>query len=134
MGTAVVFLFFGLLVKWVCSLSHSAVGVCVTHCGYNSVFESIVGEVPMICTPIWGDNKMNGRMVEDVWGIGVRVEGGVFTKNGMLKSLELVLGVPERGKRMREKIRELKEIVVKAAGTNGIASQDFKTLVELISK
>jgi hypothetical protein len=37
---------------------------------------------------------------------------------------------------MREKIRELKEIVVKAAGTgtNGIASQDFKTLVELISK
>uniref|UniRef100_A0A2N9H254 Glycosyltransferase n=1 Tax=Fagus sylvatica TaxID=28930 RepID=A0A2N9H254_FAGSY len=59
-------------------------------------------KVPMICTPIWGDNKMNGRMVEDVWGIGVRVEGGMFTKNGMLKSLELVLGVPERGKRKED--------------------------------
>jgi anthocyanidin 3-O-glucosyltransferase len=98
------------------------------------VFESIVGEVPMICRPIWADNKMNGQMVEEVWGIGVRVEGGVFTKNGMLKSLELVLGEHGGGRSMREKIRELKEIVVKAAGPYGMASKNFKTLVELISK
>ncbi|KAB1224445.1 Anthocyanidin 3-O-glucosyltransferase 2 [Morella rubra] len=114
-------------------LAHRAVGVYVTHCGYNSVFESIVGEVPMICRPILGDNMMNGRMVEDVWGIGVGVEGGVFTKNGMLKSLEVVLG-QEQGKRMREKIRDIKDLVVKAAGPNGIASKDFKSLVEVISK
>uniref|UniRef100_A0A2N9GBD6 Glycosyltransferase n=1 Tax=Fagus sylvatica TaxID=28930 RepID=A0A2N9GBD6_FAGSY len=114
-------------------LSHNAVGVYVTHCGYNSVFESIVGEVPMICRPILGDNKMNGRMVEEEWEIGVRVEGGFFTKNGMLKSLELVLGVHERGMRMRKKIRELKEIVVKASGPHAVATKHFKTLVELIS-
>uniref|UniRef100_A0A2N9H1W3 Uncharacterized protein n=1 Tax=Fagus sylvatica TaxID=28930 RepID=A0A2N9H1W3_FAGSY len=60
--------------------------------------------------------------------------GGVFTKNGMLKSLELVMGEHEGGRRMREKIRELKEIVVKAAGPYGMASKNFKTLVELISK
>ncbi|KAM3732010.1 hypothetical protein ACB098_11G027800 [Castanea mollissima] len=92
-----------------------------------------VGEVPMICMPILGDNMMNGRMVEAVWGIGVRVEGGVFTKNGMLKSLELVLG-HEQERRMRENIKELTELVVKAAGPDGIASKDFKTLVEVISK
>ncbi|KAG2713081.1 hypothetical protein I3760_04G158400 [Carya illinoinensis] len=115
-------------------LSHKAVGVYVTHCGYNSVFESIVGEVPMICRPILGDNMMNGRMVEDVWEIGVRVEGGVFTKKGMVKSLELVLGHGQHGRRMREKIRDLKELVVKAAGPDGIASKDFKTLLELISQ
>ncbi|KAM3684213.1 hypothetical protein ACJW31_11G026900 [Castanea mollissima] len=101
-------------------LAHSAVGVTV-------------GEVPMICMPILGDNMMNGRMVEAVWGIGVRVEGGVFTKNGMLKSLELVLG-HEQERRMRENIKELTELVVKAAGPDGIASKDFKTLVEVISK
>uniref|UniRef100_A0A2N9GBL5 Glycosyltransferase n=1 Tax=Fagus sylvatica TaxID=28930 RepID=A0A2N9GBL5_FAGSY len=68
-------------------LAHSAVGVYVTHCGYNSVFESIVGEVPMICRPIWADNKMNGQMVEEVWGIGVRVEGGVLYKEWNAKEL-----------------------------------------------
>ncbi|KAG7984238.1 hypothetical protein I3843_04G149200 [Carya illinoinensis] len=115
-------------------LSHKVVGVYVTHCGYNSVFESIVGEVPMICRPILGDNMMNRRMVEDVWEIGVGVEGGVFTKKGMVKSLELVLGHGQHGRRMREKIRDLKELVVKAAGPDGIASKDFKTLLELISQ
>ncbi|KAB1224452.1 Anthocyanidin 3-O-glucosyltransferase 2 [Morella rubra] len=136
-------------------LAHRAVGVHVTHCGYNSVFESIVGEVPMICRPILGDNRMNGRMVVDVWGIGVGVEGGVFTKNGMLESLKVVLGQGERmpvkardtrdfvrnavlgqeqGKRMREKIKDIKDLVVKAAGPNGIAFKDFKTLVGVISK
>jgi anthocyanidin 3-O-glucosyltransferase len=115
-------------------LAHSAVGVYVTHCGYNSVFESIVGEVLMICRPIWVDNGMTGRMVEEVWGIGVIVEGRVFTKNGMLKSLELVMGEHEGVRRMREKVRGLKEIVVKAAGPYGMASKGFKTLVELISK
>ena len=63
----------------------------------------------------------------------MRVEGGVFTKIGMLKSLELVLG-HEQGRRMRENIKELKELVVKAAGPDGIASKDFKTLAEVISK
>ncbi|KAB1224455.1 Anthocyanidin 3-O-glucosyltransferase 2 [Morella rubra] len=137
-------------------LAHRAVGVHVTHCGYNSVFESIVGEVPMICRPILGDNMFNARMVEDDWGIGVGVEGGVFTKNGMLKSLKVVLGqgkrMPqetrdtkdfvlkavlghEQGKRpMREKIKDIKDRVVKAAGPNGIAFKDFKTLVGVISK
>ena len=35
---------------------------------------------------------------------------------------------------MREKSKELKEVVVKAVGSNGIDSKDFKTLVEVISK
>ncbi|KAF5458999.1 hypothetical protein F2P56_022991 [Juglans regia] len=116
-------------------LSHKAVGVYVTHCGYNSVFESIVGEVPMICRPVLGDGMMNARMVEDVWETGVRVEGGVFTKNGMVKSLELVLGHDDQHRRrMMKKIRDLKEVVVKAAGPDGIASKDFKTLLDLISQ
>ncbi|KAL4598203.1 hypothetical protein ACB092_11G043500 [Castanea dentata] len=104
-----------------------------SHVLAHSAVRVTVGEVPMICRPILGDNMMNGRMVEAVWGIGVRVEGGVFTKNGMLKSLELVLG-HEQGRRMGENIKELKELVVKAAGPDGIASKDFKTLVEVISK
>ena len=58
----------------------------------------------------------------------------MFTKNGMLKSLELVMGEHEGVRRMREKVRGLKEIVVKAAGPYGMASKGFKTLVELISK
>ncbi|XP_039165271.1 anthocyanidin 3-O-glucosyltransferase 7-like [Eucalyptus grandis] len=113
-------------------LSHPACGVYVTHCGYNSVFESVAGGVPMVCKPFWADNMMNGRMIEEVWGIGVKVEGGTITKSGMEKALEVVLR-GEDGKEMRKKVGELRERLVEAAGPNGSAEADFKVLVELIS-
>nr|QDM38903.1 UDP-glycosyltransferase UGT78K10 [Glycyrrhiza uralensis] len=113
-------------------LGHGSVGVFVTHCGGNSVFESISNGVPMIGRPFFGDQGMSGRIIEDVLEIGVRVEGGVFTKSGLLKSFNLVL-VGDEGKRMREKALEVKKIVVDAAGPRGKAAQDLKALVELVS-
>ncbi|KAK9943843.1 hypothetical protein M0R45_009438 [Rubus argutus] len=71
-------------------------------------------------------------MVEDIWGIGVIIEGGVFSKSGVLKSLALIL-TDEQGKKMRDKAQSLKEVVTEAAGPSGSAVQDFRTLVDLIS-
>ena len=113
-------------------LAHNSIGVFVTHCGCSSVSESISNGVPMICRPFFGDQGMSGRMVEDIWGIGVIIEGGVFTKNALTKSLNLIL-VQEEGKKKREKAQVLKEIAHDAVGTNGSATKDLRTLVELIS-
>ncbi|KAF7843032.1 anthocyanidin 3-O-glucosyltransferase 7-like [Senna tora] len=104
-------------------LGHGAVGVFVTHCGGNSVVEGISNGVPLICRPFFGDHGMSARMVEDVWGIGVRIEGGVFTKNGLLKSLNLVLE-EEEGKRTRNNAFKLKNAVKFAAGP-----QDFHWVI-----
>ncbi|KAL6340440.1 hypothetical protein AAG906_006104 [Vitis piasezkii] len=103
-------------------LKHPSVGVHVTHSGWNSVMESIAGEVPMICRPFFADNSLNCRAVEDVWGIGVGIEGGVFTKSGLVR------------KKMREKIGVLKELCRKADEPNGSSSQNFNTLLELVTK
>ena len=113
-------------------LAHESVGVYITHCGLNSVSESIFNEVPMICRPLIGDNWINARMVEDEWEIGVRVENGVFSKNGLINGLKMVL-IKEPGKKMRKKILELKKVLVDAAGPEGKAAKDFDSLVELIS-
>ncbi|GMJ00576.1 UDP-glucosyl transferase 78D2 [Hibiscus trionum] len=124
----------GKLVPWAAQtvvLGHGSTGVFLTHCGANSVFESIANGVPMICRPMFGDHGMIGRAVEEIWGIGVRVEGHVFTKSGVLKSLKLVLG-QEEGWKMRERVMALRELVLKAAEPTGSASRDFKTLLETI--
>ncbi|XP_057430925.1 anthocyanidin 3-O-glucosyltransferase 7-like [Lotus japonicus] len=113
-------------------LGHESVGVFVTHCGCNSVFESISNGVPMICRPFFGDHGMAGRIIEDIWEIGVKIEGGVFTKDGLVKSLNLIL-VQEEGKIMREKAQKVKKTVLDAAGPQGKATQDFKTLVGIVS-
>ncbi|KAK3430864.1 hypothetical protein EUGRSUZ_E02976 [Eucalyptus grandis] len=125
----------GKIVQWAPQsqvLSHSACGVHVTHCGYNSVFESVAGGVPMICKPFWTDNTMNGRLVKEWWKIGVGVEGGTITKSGMVKALEVVLR-SEDGKEMRKKAGELRERLVDASGPGGSVQADFKTLVDLVS-
>ncbi|KAH9696981.1 UDP-glycosyltransferase 78D4 [Citrus sinensis] len=64
--------------------------------------------------PFYGDHRMNARMVEEVWGIGVKVEGILLTKSGVLQSLDLMFS--HEGKKMRENVRHLKEIVIEAAG------------------
>lgn len=96
------------------------------------MYESVANGVPMICRPFFGDHRMNGRIVEEVWGIGVRVEGEAITKNGVLKSLQLILA-DRAGKVMREKVRALKELVQVAAGPDGRAAEDFRTLLKIVS-
>ncbi|KAK2990860.1 hypothetical protein RJ640_002844 [Escallonia rubra] len=72
-------------------LAHTSVGIHITHSGWNSVLESISYAVPMICRPFLADNMLNYHIVEDVWEIGVRVEDGILTKSGTMKSIQLLL-------------------------------------------
>ncbi|KAG2699298.1 hypothetical protein I3843_07G185700 [Carya illinoinensis] len=113
-------------------LGHRSVGVFVTHCGWNSVLESIVSRVPMICRPFFGDQMLNMRVVESVWGIGLGIEGTVFTKDGAVKALEQTL-LNEQGKKMREKAEAFRETALKAVGINGDSSENLKTLIELVT-
>ncbi|EEF42341.1 anthocyanidin 3-O-glucosyltransferase 7 [Ricinus communis] len=112
-------------------LGHDAVGVFITHCGWNSIIESITGGVPMICRPFFGDQRINGRMVEDVWEIGLKVEGGLLTKNGVIESLDQILST-EKGKKMRENIRTLKELAERAIGPKGNSSKNFTELADIV--
>ncbi|EXB29172.1 Anthocyanidin 3-O-glucosyltransferase 2 [Morus notabilis] len=126
----------GMVVPWapqIDILAHRAVGVFVTHCGWNSVLESIVGGVPMICRPFFGDQRLNGRMVQDVWEIGVKVEGGAFTRAGLERCLDLVL-CQERRKKMRDKIKSLKEAANEAVGPRGSSTENFKLLLDVVTR
>ncbi|MED6157012.1 hypothetical protein PIB30_019497 [Stylosanthes scabra] len=113
-------------------LGHDSVGVFVTHCGSNSVLESISNGVPMVYRPYFGDHGMAGRMVEVVWKIGVGVvEDGVLSKDRLVNGLNAVM-VGEEGKKMRENAQILKKTVMDAASPQGKAARDFTALVELL--
>ncbi|KAL0413837.1 UNVERIFIED_CONTAM: UDP-glycosyltransferase 86A2 [Sesamum radiatum] len=66
----------GLIVPW-CNqnmvLSSPATGGFLTHCGWNSVLESIWYGVPMICYPFLVDQPTNRKLVVDDWKIGVNL-------------------------------------------------------------
>ena len=113
-------------------LAHGSTGVYITHCGWGSVMESIAAGMPMIGRPFFADNHINAWMVENVWKIGVRVEGGVFTRSGTMRALELVLS-NEKGKKFKDQIGHLRELALKAVEPKGSSSENFKTLLDIVT-
>ncbi|KAI3949850.1 hypothetical protein MKW92_003314 [Papaver armeniacum] len=111
-------------------LKHNAVGVFMTHCGWSSVMESITAGVPMICRPFFGDQRINCRMVSDIWGIGTRIKDGVFTKDGTVECLNLIFS----DEKLREKVGALRGFAKHAVGPKGSSTKNFNTLVEIVCK
>ena len=73
---------------------------------------------------------MNARMVESVWGIGVRLQ--VLAKNELIEALRMVLE-QEEGNRMRERVLALKKLVFDASSPSGSGTTDFNALLGLLS-
>lgn len=86
----------------------------------------------MIGRPFFGDQKLNMRMLEAEWKIGVGTENGVFTKNGTLKALKTVLKSHD-GKKMRQRTKELQEYFVEANDPLASSAQNLKTLKEIVT-
>ncbi|AED92375.1 UDP-glycosyltransferase 78D3 [Arabidopsis thaliana] len=122
----------GMVVPWapqVELLNHEAMGVFVSHGGWNSVLESVSAGVPMICRPIFGDHAINARSVEAVWEIGVTISSGVFTKDGFEESLDRVL-VQDDGKKMKVNAKKLEELAQEAVSTKGSSFENFGGLLD----
>ncbi|KMS96385.1 hypothetical protein BVRB_9g225610 [Beta vulgaris subsp. vulgaris] len=67
----------GCIVSWVPQvevLSHPAIGGFLTHGGWNSVIESVVAGVPMVCWPHYVDQLVNSRLATEVWKLGVDIK------------------------------------------------------------
>jgi hypothetical protein len=80
----------GLVVKsWapqVDVLNHPATGAFVTHCGWNSTMEGVMAGVPMLCWPLYAEQKMNKVLMTGDMGIGVEMEGYMV---GFIKAEEV---------------------------------------------
>ncbi|XP_011020320.1 PREDICTED: crocetin glucosyltransferase, chloroplastic-like [Populus euphratica] len=130
----------GKIVPW-CSqvevLSHPSIGCFVTHCGWNSTFESLSSGVPMVAFPQWTDQLTNAKMVEDVWKTGVRVTSsnkeGVVEGEEIERCLELVMGGGERGSEIRKNAKKWKELARQSSKEGGSSYNNLKAFVDEIA-
>jgi hypothetical protein len=112
-------------------LAHRAVGGFWTHSGWNSTLESIGEGVPMICRPLFGDQMMNARYVEKIWGVGFELED-VSLKRGMIEKAVRKLMEEAEGGEMRGNAKELKEEVADCLETRGSFESAIDKLVNYI--
>jgi coniferyl-alcohol glucosyltransferase len=94
-------------------LKHPATGGFVTHCGWNSVLESILSGVPMVAWPLYAEQKMNATMLSEELGVAVKVKK-TMTKEGEIVCREQIgdlirrVMVDEEGVDIRVKVKGYK--------------------------
>uniref|UniRef100_A0ACD5TCI0 Uncharacterized protein n=1 Tax=Avena sativa TaxID=4498 RepID=A0ACD5TCI0_AVESA len=108
-------------------LRHEAVGAFLTHCGWNSVLESITAGVPMLCWPFGADQFTNRRYVCTEWRIGLEISSNVDRNGVKAAVLEMMDG--DKGKEMKRMVMELKEKAAMAALPGGPSWENLKKLV-----
>ncbi|XP_071707404.1 hydroquinone glucosyltransferase-like [Rutidosis leptorrhynchoides] len=113
-------------------LSHGSTGGFLTHCGWNSILESIVNGVPMIAWPLFAEQKMNAVLLTDSLIVAYRVkvdEKGLVGRDEIDKSVRsLIKG--EDGRKMRSKMSELKDFGTKALSQDGSSSRSLLSVAQ----
>ncbi|XP_071729259.1 UDP-glycosyltransferase 75C1-like [Rutidosis leptorrhynchoides] len=122
----------GMIVNW-CSqvevLRHESIGCFVTHCGWNSTLETIVGGVPLVAFPQWTDQGTNAKLIEDVWKIGVKVSkrdiDGIVEGHEIERCVEIVMKDEKMKKNIEKWSKLAKESLNKDDGSSIINLQTF---------
>lgn len=108
-------------------LSHESTAGFVTHCGWNSILESIVYGVPLIAWPLYAEQKMNAVFLTEDAKVALRVgldENGIVGRDYIAKLIkQLVKG--EEGKLLRRKMSNLKEAAAKVLSDGGTSTQSL---------
>ncbi|KAM7502343.1 hypothetical protein LguiB_001247 [Lonicera macranthoides] len=111
-------------------LSHSSIGGFLTHGGWNSTIESLLAGVPMICLPLFADQPMNCRYICNEWEVGMELDNDF--KSGDVENVVKELMEGQKGKRMKNKAMEWRQMAKKAKGIGGSSSLKFNMLVNEI--
>ncbi|TKY66292.1 Hydroquinone glucosyltransferase [Spatholobus suberectus] len=116
-------------------LSHASTGGFLTHCGWNSVLESIVLGVPMVTWPLFAAQRMNAVLLTEGLKVALRPK---FNKNGIAEREEIAkvvkgLMVGEEGSEIRQRIEKLKDAAADALKESGSSTRtlhQFATQME----
>ncbi|MED6107403.1 hypothetical protein PIB30_013513 [Stylosanthes scabra] len=102
-------------------LSHPSIGGFVSHCGWNSIMESVSCGVPIICWPLFAEQMMNASMLEDEEevGIAIRLNVSMSTKNVASEEIgKAIRKIMDKGDTegfvIRKRVKELKHFAEKA--------------------
>ena len=120
----------GLLATWCpqeAVLRHEAVGVFLTHSGWNSTLESLCAGVPMLCWPFIADQQTNCRYKCAEWGVAMEIGHDVRREAVEGKIREAMDG--EKGKEMRRRAAEWREAAVRATRPGGGSYASLEKLV-----
>ncbi|KAF8751365.1 hypothetical protein HU200_012036 [Digitaria exilis] len=120
-------------------LNHPATGAFVTHCGWNSMLEGVMAGVPMLCWPLYAEQKMNKVFMTQDIGVGMEIEGYMtgFVKADAVEAKVRLVMESEEGRELKALVAARKkeaETALKAGGSSHAAFLQFLLDVENLAQ
>ncbi|KAI9078452.1 hypothetical protein K1719_039548 [Acacia pycnantha] len=112
-------------------LSHSSTGGFLSHCGWNSVLESVQKGVPLMAWPLFAEQRTNAVLLTDGLKAALRPKGdenGIVGREEIAKLVKSLMK-GEEGKEIRKRMSVLRD-----ASGNALKEEDgssTETLLEL---
>ncbi|XP_028794762.1 hydroquinone glucosyltransferase [Neltuma alba] len=114
-------------------LGHGSTGGFLTHCGWNSILESVVNGVPLVAWPLYAEQRMNAVMVTQDVKVALRPKA---SESGLVERHEIARVVKdlmegEEGKKLRYRMKDLKEAADKTLSGNGSSTRYIAELATM---
>ncbi|KAM0914540.1 hypothetical protein ACQ4PT_011443 [Festuca glaucescens] len=116
-------------------LEHRAVGGFVSHCGWNSVMESLAAGKPMLAWPMMAEQPVNARHVADIIGAGIRMDVAgssvVVDRSEVEKKVRRLMDAGgEEGRKMRVRAAWAQQAAKSAVSDGGTSHMALLKLLE----
>ncbi|KAJ9184140.1 hypothetical protein P3X46_007911 [Hevea brasiliensis] len=132
----------GLIIKeWVDQpkiLSQRAIGGFLSHCGWNSVLESVSTGVPILAWPMIAEQSLNAKLIVDGLGAGVSVkrekkcgssELVIVSREAICEGVRELMG-GEKGRNARERAQALGRVARGAVQEGGSSDATLSKMID----
>ncbi|KAG6498261.1 anthocyanidin 3-O-glucosyltransferase 2-like [Zingiber officinale] len=116
-------------------LAHRAVGGFVTHCGWNSILESLRYGIPMLGWPLYSEQHLNAVVMAEEMGVALQLKVERAKRNfvkaeDLERGVKTLIGESEEGRRVRAKAEEMMAAAKKAWEQGGSSLANMEALVK----
>ncbi|XP_020237338.1 UDP-glycosyltransferase 43 [Cajanus cajan] len=126
----------GLVCGWVPQakvLGHGSVGGFVSHCGWNSILESLWHGVPIATWPVYAEQQMNAFQMVRELGLAVEISVDYRVGGDLVRAEQVERGVRtlmEGGDEIRRKVKEMSGKCREALMENGSSYNNLVSLIQ----
>jgi hypothetical protein len=116
-------------------LAHPAVKGFLTHCGWNSIMESIARGVPMIGWPNYADQMMNCKLCVEILSIMIPVQRmgkleEIIGQNEVKRVAQLLIEDAEIFRSLKRNVEELSKLMAGVWAPGGSSKANLDLFVE----